>query len=310
MASTRPHLPLPTRAAFAPPSLGERLRAWRPSVMQTALAISLALHGVVLGARIVDPQDFNRVFHDTPLEVVLVNARTQEAPTKAQAIAQARLAGGGDAAQGLAASPLPPSPTVAVGEAEMETRQRMEELVKEQEQLLLQTRRALSLMPIPDPHKAVWTPQERQQEERRQRLLKQFAVVEKQINEENARPRRRYVSPATQEAIYAIYLDTLRQRIEERGTRNFPTQNGRKLFGSLIVNVAVGANGRVLEAKVMRGSGSRALDQRAVEIAKAAGPFAAFTSDMRKQADEIEFTWRFNFTGASGLVNTPAAVGS
>ena len=40
-----------------------------------------------LGARIVDPQDFNRVFQDTPLEVVLVNARSQEAPTKAQAIA-------------------------------------------------------------------------------------------------------------------------------------------------------------------------------------------------------------------------------
>jgi len=267
------------------------------------------LHGIVLGARIVDPQDFNRVFQDTPLEVVLVNARSQEAPTKAQAIAQARLAGGGEAAQGLATSPLPPSPTAAVGDAEVDTRQRMEDLMKEQEQLLAETRRALSLLPIPDPHKAVWTPQERQQEERRQRLLKQFAVVEKQINEENARPRRRYVSPATQEAIYAIYLDTLRQRIEERGTRNFPTQNGRKLFGTLIVNVAVAADGHVIEAKVMQGSGSRALDQRAVEIAKASGPFGAFTHDMRKQADEIEFTWRFNFTGAAGFVATPTAMG-
>jgi protein TonB len=297
------------RAAFAQPPLGERLRAWRPTVMQTAFGISLALHGIVLGARIVDPQDFNRVFQDTPLEVVLVNARSQEAPTKAQAIAQARLAGGGEAAKGLATSPLPPSPTAAVGDAEMETHQRMEDLMKEQEQLLEATRRALSLLPIPDPHKAAWTPQERQQEERRQQLLKQFAVVEKQINEENARPRRRYISPATQEAVYAIYLDTLRQRIEERGTRNFPTQNGRKLFGSLIVNVAVASDGHVLEAKVMQGSGSRALDQRAVEIARAAGPFASFTSDMRKQADEIEFTWRFNFTGTSGLIATPATVG-
>ena len=310
MASTPQIPPQPARAAFAQPPLAERLRAWRPTVMQTAFGISLALHGIVLGARIVDPQDFNRVFQDTPLEVVLVNARSQEAPTKAQAIAQARLAGGGEAEKGLATSPLPPSPTAAVGDAEAETHAKMEDLMKEQEQLLEATRRALSLLPIPDPHKAAWTPQERQQEERRQQLLKQFAVVEKQINEENARPRRRYISPATQEAVYAIYLDTLRQRIEERGTRNFPTQNGHKLFGSLIVNVAVAADGHVLEAKVMQGSGSRALDQRAVEIARAAGPFASFTSDMRKQADEIEFTWRFNFTGASGLVATPAAVGS
>jgi protein TonB len=309
MASTDKLPSPPARAVFAQPPLADRVRAWRPTVMQTAFGISLALHGILLGARIVDPQDFNRVFQDTPLEVVLVNARSQEAPTKAQAIAQARLAGGGEAEKGLATSPLPPSPTVAVGDSEQETHAQMEDLMKEQEQLLADTRRALSLLPIPDPHKAVWTPQERQQEERRQQLLKQFAVVEKQINEENARPRRRYISPATQEAVYAIYLDTLRQRIEERGTRNFPTQNGRKLFGSLIVNVAVASDGHVLEAKVMQGSGSRALDQRAVEIAKAAGPFATFTQDMRKQADEIEFTWRFNFTGTSGLVATPTAPG-
>lgn len=34
------------------------------------------------------PQAFNRVFEDTPLEVVLVNARSNEKPEKAQAIAQ------------------------------------------------------------------------------------------------------------------------------------------------------------------------------------------------------------------------------
>ena len=118
MASTPQIPPQPARAAFAQPPLAERLRAWRPTVMQTAFGISLALHGIVLGARIVDPQDFNRVFQDTPLEVVLVNARSQEAPTKAQAIAQARLAGGDEAETGLATSPPPPSPTAAVGDAE------------------------------------------------------------------------------------------------------------------------------------------------------------------------------------------------
>jgi protein TonB len=308
MASTDKVLPRAGRAVFDPRPLGERLRAWRPSVLQWAIGVSLAFHAALLAVRFADPQDFNRVFQDTPLEVVLVNARTQEAPTKAQAIAQARLAGGGEAAQGLAMSPLPPSPTIATGDAEADTRQKMEQLLQEQEQLLEATRRALSLMPVPDPRKATLTPEERQQEEKRQQLLRQFAIVEKEINEENARPRRRYISPATREEVYAIYLDTLRQRIEERGTSHFPSVNGRKLFGTLIVNVAVAADGKVLEAKVMQGSGSRALDQRAAEIARSAGPFAPFTPDMRKQADEIEFTWRFNFTGASGLVATPAAI--
>jgi protein TonB len=297
----------PARPVFARPPLGERLRAWRPTVMQIAFGVSIALHGLVLGIRIVDPQDFNRVFQDTPLEVVLVNARSQEAPTKAQAIAQARLAGGGEAEAGMATSPLPPSPTVAAGDAQEETHQKMEQLIEEQEQLLEQTRKALALLPIPDPRKANLTPEDRQQEEHRQQLLRQFAVIEKQIKQESARPRRRYLSPATEEKVYAIYMDSMRQRIESHGTSHMPTQNGRFLHGSLYINVVVAANGKVLEAKIMEGSGSRALDQRAVEIARSAGPFQQFTPDMRKLADEIEYTWRFDFSGTGNLVATPQA---
>ena len=46
--------------------------------MQLALAISVSLHAAVLGVRFVDPEDFNRVFQDTPLEVILVNSKTTE----------------------------------------------------------------------------------------------------------------------------------------------------------------------------------------------------------------------------------------
>ena len=73
--------------------------------------------------RFVDPEGFNRVFQDTPLEVILVNARSGEKPEKAQAIAQANLAGGGDAARGRATSPLPPSALTEVGDAAEEAQQ-------------------------------------------------------------------------------------------------------------------------------------------------------------------------------------------
>ena len=69
------------------------------SSVQIALAISVALHAALLTVRFVDPEGFNRAFKDTPLEVILVNSRSGEAPDKAQAIAQANLAGGGEAAQ-------------------------------------------------------------------------------------------------------------------------------------------------------------------------------------------------------------------
>ena len=115
------------RQMFAPEPLSVRLRAWRPSVMQLALAISVSLHAAVLGVRFVDPEDFNRVFQDTPLEVVLVNARSTEAPTKAQAIAQANLAGGGEAEAGIATSPLPPSPSQIVGDDQTDTNREIQQ---------------------------------------------------------------------------------------------------------------------------------------------------------------------------------------
>jgi protein TonB len=75
------------------------------TTLQWALIVSLGTHGGLLAFRIADPQRFERTFKDTPLEVILVNARSNERPTKAQAIAQANLAGGGEAERGRATTP-------------------------------------------------------------------------------------------------------------------------------------------------------------------------------------------------------------
>ena len=127
---------------------------------------------------------------------------------------------------------------------------------------------------------------------------------EKRINEENARPKKRYVSPATIEAVYALYYDQLRRRIEDRGTRNFPEYRGRKLYGDLIMNVTVDAQGRVVDAEVVKRSHSRLLDQQAVAIVRAAAPFGPFSAAMRRQADQIIITSRFRFTREDGLETT------
>ena len=85
------------------------------STLQIALGVSFAVHAVLLTVRFVDPEGFNRVFEDTPLEVILVNTNTKEKADKALAIAQTSLAGGGDAAKGRATSPLPPSALTEIG---------------------------------------------------------------------------------------------------------------------------------------------------------------------------------------------------
>lgn len=274
------------------------------SPLQWALLASLVFHGALLTLRFVDPERFNRVFRDTPLEVILVNARSTEPPTKAQAIAQANLAGGGNVEKGRAQSPLPAHATAEIGDAPDEARRRIEQLQEQQQQLLAQIRRELALLATPDPQRDAGRPQDRDQEERKRQLLRLLAEIEKRINDENARPKKRYISPATQEEVYALYYDALKQRIEERGTRDFPEFQGRKLYGELTMNVTVDAQGRVVEADIVRPSRSRVLDQRALAIVRAASPFGPFTPAMRRQADQIVITSRFRFTREDGLETT------
>ena len=277
------------------------------STLQVALLVSFALHAALLTVRLVDPESFNRVFQDTPLEVILVNSRSGEAPDKAQAIAQASLAGGGEAEKGRATSPLPPSALVELGESNEEARKQIEQLQEAQQQLLAQIRRELALLPAPDPQRDQGNPEERAQEEHRRQLIQLLAEIEKRINEENARPKKRYISPATREETYAMYYDQLRRKIEERGTRNFPENQGRKLYGELTMNVTVDSEGRVVETEVVRPSSSKVLDRRAVAIVRAAAPFGPFTPAMRRKADQLVITSRFRFTRDEALETTLSA---
>ena len=274
------------------------------STLQVALAVSIAVHAVLLTVRIVSPEAFNRIFQDSPLEVILVNSRSGEIPTKAQAIAQASLAGGGEADKGRATSPLPASPTMEVGDANEEAHRQIEQLQETQLQLLAQVKHELALLPTPDPRRDQGTPEERAQEDRRRQLVQLLAEIEKRISEENARPKKRYISPATREEVYALYYDQLRRKVEERGTRDFPEYQGKKLYGELTMNVTVDAEGRLVDAEVVRPSKTKILDRRALAIVRAASPFGAFSPAMRRKADELVITSRFRFTRDDGLEAT------
>ncbi len=275
-----------------------KLPAFFPSLstLQLALSASVLLHAVVLSVRFVDPEGFNRVFQDTPLEVILVNAKSTERPDKAQAIAQFALAGGGEADKGRATSPLPYSALTAVGNDFEDAQQKMDALQEQQTQLLAQLRQQLAALPPPDPRPASQSNASSEQEDKRRQLIKLLAEIEKRINEENARPKKRFISPATREEVYAIYYDAMRRKVEDKGTDNFPEQGGKKLYGELTMIVTVNHDGRVLETEIVQGSGNHLLDNRAQAIARAAGPFGSFNAEMRRQADQIAVVSRFKFT--------------
>ncbi len=266
------------------------------STLQIALGASVAVHAVLLTVRFVDPESFNRVFQDTPLEVILVNTKTNERADKAQAIAQASLAGGGEAAKGRATSPLPPSALTEMGDAAEDAQRKIEAMQEQQTLLLAQLKKQLAALPPPDPKQPSTNAEAVAREEKRRQLIKLLAEIEKRINEENARPKKRYISPATREEVYAIYYDNLRRRIEDRGTQNFPELAGKKLYGELTMIVTVNHDGRVLDTEIVETSGVIALDRRAQTIARNAAPFGKFSDAMRRRADQIVVVSRFKFT--------------
>ena len=75
---------------------------------QAALVVSFMLHLLVVVGVTIRPPSLGKLSDAPPLEVVLVNSRSREAPPKADALAQANLDGGGNAdADRHAKSPLP-----------------------------------------------------------------------------------------------------------------------------------------------------------------------------------------------------------
>lgn len=270
------------------------------STLQWALAFSVLLHAGLLTVRFVNPEALERMFRSAELEVVLVNAASEGVPDKPQAIAQVTLAGGGDAEeQGrIAASPLPATMQESDGDALVnENQRRVDALMQQQVELLARVEAMLASLPKPDPERLAEGDEEATaQEERRQALLNMYAAIKLRIDEENSRPRKRFLSPATLGTTYAAYYDNMRQAIEKRGTERFPEAAGRKLYGELVMGILVNHDGRVLEARVERGSGKRLLDRQAEAIVASAAPFGEFTKAMRKDTDQFDVTALFKFT--------------
>ena len=267
------------------------------STLQLALGASIAVHAVLLTVRFVDPQAFNRVFEDTPLEVILVNARTTQKPEKARAIAQASMAGGGDTDRGRATSPLPSALISVAGDDAQDLEQRQLQNLQEQQTLLLtQIKKQLAALPPRDPKQPNVSQEQAEREQKRRQLIKLLAEIERRINEENSRPKKRYISPATREEVYAVYYDHLRRSIEDKGTENFPEVAGKKLYGELVMSVTVNHDGQILNTQIEQSSGNRTLDRRAEAIARSSAPFGRFSAEMRRKADQIVVISSFKFT--------------
>ena len=202
---------------------------------------------------------------------------------------------------------MPSSQITDMGLAADEAQAQVEQLQAQQMRMLAEIKEQVARLPKPDP-KVVKTTDRAEQEKKRKQLLKLLAAIERRINEENAKPKKRYISPATRQEAYALYYDDLRRKIERVGTENFPTAAGRKLYGELTMLMTVNFDGQIISTEIVNGgSGDKQLDRRAQAIARQASPFGTFTQAMRRTADQLVVVSRFQFTKDQVLETTLAA---
>lgn len=278
------------------------------TLLHKTLIISVGIHAGLLGFRFVDPEGFNRTFKDTPLEVILVNAGGEQAPDKPQALAQQNLAGGGEADKGRATSMFKLDEANEAGDSLEQTARMIEEMQQKQQEMLAFVKKELSALPPPDPRQKSDEQQAKADEERRRQLSKSMAELDKKIREENARPKKRFLSPATLKSVDALYYSQFRTVVERAGTQHFPTNNnGQKLYGELVMEVWINRQGQIVDAIVTVPSSNPMLDKRARAIVKGSGPFQAVPAEVMAGKDVLLISSRFKFTRDAGVSATTEA---
>lgn len=282
-------------------------------LLSAAFVASLLVHGVLLAVRFVAPDALRFKPADPGLEVILVNAKHDRAPLKAEALAQANLDGGGTADQGRSRSPLPDMRRNRDGDSVQTLQRRITELEQQQRMLAQLSKQSPdTLRSSSEQRKARETtprPVGADAEDSTREIARMAAEIAKRIEDENKRPKKTFLSPSTREVGYATYFNNVRERIEKVGTLNFPQQEGKKLYGELTVSISIFQDGRIYENDPNRGitvdrsSGNRALDEAARRIVRQSAPFGAFPKDMRTTGkdDVWVMTTRFKFTRENGL---------
>jgi protein TonB len=294
-------------AAAAPPLLAEPSR--QGTRMALALLASAAIHGMVLSTQFVKINP--RLFEDPnlPMEVVLVNARSAEAPLKPDALAQANLAGGGNTDEDRRLkSPLPASPVDQTGASEEAAlKSRVADLEQQARTLLSQLDPDAARQPTPQPSSTPAPPSldvsQLNQEAREMAQLQ--ARISQQWDQYQKRPKRAFVGANVKEYAFARYVEDWVAKVERVGNVNYPEAARRQsLYGSLKLTVSIYADGRIETIEIDRSSGSRILDAAAENIVRLAAPFAAFPEDMRRKADILSITRTWTFTRSDQLVGT------
>jgi protein TonB len=277
--------------------------------LSVAIGLSVMAHAALLLVKFVAPPPRALENLATPLEVVLVNSKAAHKPTRADALAQADLDGGGNTeARRRARSNLPAVDDSTELDAAAQAAQRVEKLEAEMRRLLTRVKAMPVADPVGDAFQAVPRTDDpvarAQAEQQALRIARLEAEISREWDQYQTLPRRKFIGARTESVVYAQYVDEWRQRIERVGTHNFPEEAKRQgLYASLLITVSIRADGSVERVDIDRSSGVALLDRAARRIVELASPFPPFPPAIRSRYDVISITRNWTFTRAQELVS-------
>lgn len=186
--------------------------------------------------------------------------------------------------------------------------QRVRELEQQQALLLkqLQTKPALDThAPATPPQAAIErTPNATDLLARSLLLSRLEAQIERDYNAYQSRPKRRFLGMHTNEDRFARYVEEWRAKVEHIGNLYYPFEaRHKKLYGSLRLTVHIKADGSLEKIDIDRSSGSKILDDAALDILQQAAPFAPFPEEIRRDTDVLVISRTWTFTRSAHAVN-------
>lgn len=307
--------------------------------MAIALWVSLIFHAALLAVKF-EPEIKKFAERLPALEVVLVNAKTKNAPDKADALAQANLDRGGNTDKNRKMKTALPAPNQKTTEvklkpssearsaaksAKMQAKEareqkRVAQLEKEAQELMTQLKSSKKIASNPTQDATSAEPEKGDQKAAAKSLNRAELIatsiemdrleaqIAKQQDEYQKKPRKRFIGARTKEASDALYLEAWRQKVERIGNLNYPTAaREQKIYGQLRMTVEIKSDGTLQGIEIDKSSGSKVLDNAAKNIVNLAAPFAAFSDEMKKNTDILGITRTWTFTQEDYLATEGAS---
>lgn len=285
---------------------------YRPKCFYVAILISLLLHAVILwGITFKVPEPVvNNVAKS--LEVILVNSKSEQKPIDTNILAQANLEGGGNVDDDRhAKSPLPvlpkTKPLIDLAQATKKTKQ-LENEVKKLMTAAESKPRVIETESQTEQSENKPTPSLDRTDllQRSLEIARLEAKINKEYEEYQKRPKRKFIGARTKEYRFARYVEDWRLKVERIGNLNYPEEaRKQQLYGNLQLTVGIRSDGSLESIGIDRSSGTKILDDAAIRIVRLAGQngFAPFPPDISRDTDILHITRTWVFAHSDELLS-------